>query len=79
VGPRAEVLTALRKVSGVVDVSHRRQQDRDVYVIQAQHGQDLRDQISQAVFSNGWSLRSMQLVGMSLEEIFLRLTTEEEL
>jgi ABC-2 type transport system ATP-binding protein len=78
-GPRAEVLGALRKVKGVTEVTHRRQQDRDVYVVQAQHGQDLRDEISQAIFSNGWRLRSMQLVGMSLEEIFLRLTTEEEL
>jgi hypothetical protein len=42
-------------------------------------GQDLRDEISRAVISNGWSLLSMQQVGMSLEEIFLRLTTHEEL
>jgi ABC-2 type transport system ATP-binding protein len=69
----------LRKVKGVTDVTHRRQQDRDVYVVQAQRGLDLRDEVSQAIFSNGWRLRSMQLVGMSLEEIFLRLTTEEEL
>ncbi len=40
---------------------------------------DLRDAISQAVISNGWSLRGLQMVGMSLEEIFLRLTTHEEL
>lgn len=78
-GPPAQVLSVLRKVKGVIDVTHRRQQDRDVYVVQAQHGQDLRDEISQAIFSNDWRLRSMQLVGMSLEEIFLRLTTEEEL
>jgi ABC-2 type transport system ATP-binding protein len=78
-GPRAEVLGVLRKVKGVTDVTHRRQQDRDVYVVQAQRGLDLRDEVSQAIFSNGWRLRSMQLVGMSLEEIFLRLTTEEEL
>jgi ABC-2 type transport system ATP-binding protein len=78
-GPYREVLTTLRKIKGVVEVTHRRQQNRDVYTVQAQRGQDLRDEISQAIFSNGWSLRSMQLVGMSLEEIFLRLTTEEEL
>jgi ABC-2 type transport system ATP-binding protein len=78
-GPRAEVLGVLRKVKGVTDVTHRRQQDRDVYVVQAQRGLDLRDEVSQAIFSNGWRLRSMQLVGMSLEEIYLKLTTEEEL
>ena len=40
---------------------------------------DLRDDISRAVISSGWSLRGMQMVGMSLEEIFLRLTTQEDL
>jgi ABC-2 type transport system ATP-binding protein len=78
-GPVPEVLSVLRKIKGVTQVTHRRQQDRDIYVVQAQHGQDLRDEISRAIFSNEWSLLSMQMMGMSLEEIFLRLTTEEEL
>jgi ABC-2 type transport system ATP-binding protein len=78
-GPPAQVAPALRRVKGVTDVTHQRQQDRDIYIVQAQHGQDLRDEISRAIVSNGWRLLSMQLVGMSLEEIFLRLTTEEEL
>ena len=42
-------------------------------------GQDLRDEISRAVISNGWSLLSMHVMGMSLEDIFLRLTTQEEI
>ncbi len=73
-----EVLPVLRRIRGVIEVSHRRQQERDVYHVRAQQGQDLRDEISRIVVSNGWSLLSMQLMGMSLEEIFLRLTTEEE-
>ena len=52
---------------------------RHTYMIQADAGQDLRDAISQVVIGNGWSLRGLQMVGMSLEEIFLRLTTQEEL
>jgi ABC-2 type transport system ATP-binding protein len=78
-GPPAEVLPALRKVKGVTGVTHRRQQNREVYTVKAQQGQDLRDEISRAVISNGWSLLNLQQVGMSLEEIFLRLTTQEEL
>ena len=78
-GPSAEVLPALRRVKGVNEVTHHRQQNRDVYMVKAREGQDLRDEISRAIVSNGWSLLSMQLVGMSLEDIFLRLTTEEEL
>ena len=78
-GPREEVLPALRRINGVSEVTHRGGQGRDVYSVLAQGGQDLRDEISRAVVSSGWSLLSMQLVGMSLEEIFLKLTTQEEL
>ena len=77
-GPVAQVLPALRKVRGVAEVNHRRAQNRELYEIQVGRGQDLRDEISRAVISNGWSLLSMQMVGMSLEDIFLRLTTQEE-
>ena len=77
-GPVAEVLPALRQVSGVAEVNHRRAQNRELYDIQVGRGQDLRDEISRAVIGNGWSLLSMQVVGMSLEDIFLRLTTQEE-
>ena len=78
-GPAAEVLPVLKKINGVNDVTHTNNNGRHIYIIQAQSGRDLRDDISQAVISNGWSLRGLQLVGMSLEEIFLRLTTHEEL
>ncbi|MCH8279165.1 MAG: ATP-binding cassette domain-containing protein [Chloroflexi bacterium] len=78
-GAVAEVLPVLRNVEGITDVSHRRSQDREIYTIQIRRGLDLRDEISRAVISSGWSLLSMQSVGMSLEDIFLRLTTHEEL
>ena len=78
-GPAAEVLPVLKAIRGVNDVPHTNNDGRHTYTIQAQSGQDLRDAISQAVISNGWSLRGLQMVGMSLEEIFLRLTTHEEL
>ena len=78
-GPKDDVLPALRKIPGVSDVSFRAGQGRSIYTVQAQGGEDLRDQISRAVISSGWSLLSMQMVGMSLEEIFLKLTTHEEL
>ena len=83
-GPVTRVLQALREVSGVTDVTHRtvgqrQAAPRELYVIHVGSGRDLRDAISRAVISNGWSLLSMQSVGMSLEEIFLRLTTHEDL
>ena len=78
-GPASEVLPVLRNIKGVTKATHQTQQGRNMYSIRVRKGQDLRDEISRAVISNGWSLLSMQMMGMSLEEIFLRLTTEEEL
>ena len=78
-GPREDVQPALSKIKGVTEVGYRSNQGRAVYIIQAQGGLDLRDEISRAVVNGGWSLLSMQMVGMSLEEIFLKLTTHEEL
>ena len=78
-GPAAEVLPALKRIKGVKEVAHVNNNGRHTYTIHAESGKDLRDEISQAVISNGWSLRGLQLIGMSLEEIFLRLTTHEEL
>jgi len=78
-GPVVQVLPALRGVEGVESITHRAMGQGQIYSVQAQSGQDLRDAISRMIISNGWSLLSMQSVGMSLEEIFLRLTTHEEL
>ena len=79
-GPRPEVSKALRSVRGVVKVSHVEEEgQRNVYAVEAKRGLDLRSTISKLVISNGWGLLSIQLVSMSLEEIFLKLTTDEEL
>jgi len=78
-GPAAEVLPVLKGIKGVDEVTHVNNDGRHTYTIKAQAEKDLRDEISQVVISNGWSLQGLQMVGMSLEEIFLRLTTHEEL
>jgi ABC-2 type transport system ATP-binding protein len=87
VGPVAGVLPALREVEGVSEVTHRPagpregsdDSARELYTIHVTQGQDSRDAISRAIVSSGWSLLSMQSVGMSLEEIFLKLTTQEDI
>ena len=86
-GPVDQILTVLRNVSGAVEVTHRSvgagdtgtRGRRGFYTIQVEQGQDLRDAVSRAVISNGWSLLSMKTLDMSLEDIFLKLTTTEDL
>ena len=82
-GPESEVTKALKSVRGVVEVSSSPPADgdkeRNIYILEAKRGLDLRASISRVIVSNGWGLLGLQLVGMSLEEIFLKLTTDEEL
>ena len=76
-GPPAEALAALRGIEGVTEVTHHPRPGVNMYRVQFREGRDLRDEISRTVIGRGWSLRSMQSLSMSLEEIFLRLTTSE--
>ena len=81
------MLGALRRIKGVREVTQQARTGAGTggggqsatYTLHISSGQDLRDEVSRAVISSGWSLLSMQMVGMSLEDIFLRLTTHEEL
>ena len=78
-GPTDQITKALKGIRGVVSVSESPNQDRSVYTIEARRGLDLRSTISRLVISNGWGLLTIQLVGMSLEEIFVKLITSEEI
>lgn len=78
-GPEPEITKALKEIRGVMEVTSTSEDDRHTYNVEAKRGLDLRSTISKVIISNGWSLLTIQLVGMSLEEIFLKLTTSEEL
>ncbi len=83
-GAEDQVTNALKRIRGVVDVTvsvsgGQGEDARSTYLVEANKGLDLRGTISRLVVSNGWNLLTIQLVSMSLEEIFLKLTTNEEL
>ena len=77
-GPASQVAAVLRKVPGVVNVTYSEAGDRNTFRVQLRRGADLRDEVSRAVIDNGWGLLGLQLESMSLEEIFLKLTTTED-
>ena len=79
-GPNREILPVLENVSKVEEVAripvsggayHR-------YHITVTLGQDIRSRLASTVLDHGWELLKIQSLGMTLEEIFLRLTLEEE-
>ena len=76
-GPVAEVMTALRNIQGVREVTRTGEGDVVSYNVESAHDADLREQIASLVSQKGWGLLRLQPIHMSLEEIFLRLTTKE--
>lgn len=79
VGPTTQVLALLRGLDGVVEVTtdaHGAQSEAD-YTVVTSAGQDVRDELTRRVVSQGFSLRELRPLGMSMEDIYLRLTKEE--
>jgi len=65
---------ALEAVPGVVGV-HPQGEGR--YEVACPPAVDLRAQLARAIVERGWELLELRAVGMSLEDIFLQLTTQE--
>ena len=79
-GPQQGVMNALRGVDGVQDVRKTSTAGGGVpsYVVEAVRGTDLRAALASEVVERGWDLMRLEAVSMTLEEIFLHLTTSEE-
>lgn len=73
-GPTKKIAERLRQIKGVTRVSY---QDSN-FIVEYPAGLDLRSKITEAVVQSGFTLLSLESVEMSLEDIFLKLTTEEE-
>jgi ABC-2 type transport system ATP-binding protein len=48
------------------------------FTVEAELGMDVRRDLAAMVVGQGWGLLELRPVGMSLEDVFLRLTTKEE-
>jgi ABC-2 type transport system ATP-binding protein len=69
---------ALQRVAGVTRVAESDRRNTIVgYEIESEQGQDIRRDLSRAIVTSGWGLLEMRPMRMSLEDIFLSLTTED--
>jgi ABC-2 type transport system ATP-binding protein len=73
-GPADKIADALRRVPGVKRVAR----EGSYYIIESPSEVDPRARITESMVKNGWQLLSAESVEMTLEEIFLQLTTKEE-
>ncbi|MFQ6091100.1 MAG: ABC transporter ATP-binding protein [bacterium] len=74
-GPRQQILAKIRAIPGVMRALHKGEKG---YEVDSQVGVDVRQDLAASVIKNGWGLLEMRPIGMSLEEIYLQLTTSEE-
>jgi ABC-2 type transport system ATP-binding protein len=77
-GVAAEVTHRLQRVAGVNQVEARDTLDgRVTYEVHAEKGKDVRAELARAVVESGWKLYELKTSGLSLEDIFLKLTTKD--
>jgi len=73
-----DAAAALGRVGGVTRVSVADQHGTAVgYEVESMRGADIRRDLARAVVAENWGLLEMRPLRMSLEEIFLQVTTEE--
>jgi len=78
-GPKPEIKGKLQAVAGVNMVEeHEAKDSRATFEVHAEKGHDVRAELARAVVESQWKLLELRTSGMSLEDIFLKLTTEEE-
>ena len=69
----------MKSVPGVADVRVVSQTDgRSSLHVDGESGRDIRTDVARTVVNGGWGLLALQAENMSLEDIFIKLTTAEE-
>ncbi len=74
----SELAVKLRKVPGVGDVAENgKSEGGNRYTVSASNGEDIRSAVAEAVVKSGAGLLELKRESLSLEEVFLKLTTVE--
>lgn len=75
-GPRSEVVTALRNLSGARQVRCRQTEEKNVfeYTVLAKEGTDLRRSLFALLAAHSWPLLACRSAEYTLEEMFMKLT-----
>jgi ABC-2 type transport system ATP-binding protein len=78
-GSKEAVYQKVSSISGVTRVDTRPAENGAyTFLVETAQGQDLRRDLARAVVEGGFGLLELKHVGMSLEDIYLQLTTSEE-
>jgi ABC-2 type transport system ATP-binding protein len=78
-GPAPAIVSKLKSLPGIVDVRTISESDgRARFQVDSDVRQDIRGEMARAIVTNGWGLLELHSSVMSLEDIFIKLTTAEE-
>ena len=76
-GTEEEVVRVLAAVPGVDAVAAEESSGQLQFIVECEPTQDLRAELSRRVIERGWGLVDIHTAGLSLEDIFLRLTARQ--
>jgi len=82
--PSPDSLEKIKAIPGVLNVFQEdgagqgMGQDGYLFVVESHLGHDIREDLARCVVSNDWGLLEMRPITMTLEDVFLKLTAEEE-
>ena len=75
---RADAAPALMEIPGVIRVAPSEERGSPgALEIETERGADIRREIARTIVNRGWGLLELRPMRMSLEEVFLQVTTEE--
>jgi ABC-2 type transport system ATP-binding protein len=78
-GPASEIVSKLKVMPGVTGIRQLDDVDgRHRFEIEGELRKDIRSDLARVIVQNGWGLYELHSATMSLEDIFLELTTAEE-
>jgi ABC-2 type transport system ATP-binding protein len=77
-GPAAAIIEKYQRIGGVNLVEPRETRDGRVTLeVHSEKDKDVRAELARATVESGWKLYELKTSGLSLEEIFLKLTTKD--
>jgi ABC-2 type transport system ATP-binding protein len=78
-GPDDQIIRALGAVRGVTAVQRRSTgaEEFDFYRVDTEPGVRIMNELARVIIDNGWQLREIRPIDITLEQIFIKLVTEE--
>ena len=74
----ADAVPALQSVAGITRVTPADQRGSSgAFEVESERGRDVRRELARTIVNHGWGLLELRPMRMSLEEVFLQVTTEE--